>query len=555
MSIGLVSCGEENTVSDSKVNDSIVSLPIKIEPLPSNCSYVGDPLAVFTNVTVEAGLCYKTSVTDLDTQTSRLSGGIAVSDYNGDGRLDMYVTHGRNSPGKLFQQNSYNQFDNVTQASGISTESIDRGAIFVDLNHDGFLDLISVLDVFPFINMFVNNGNGTFTDNTNSIGIKLTKPAFSIAAGDYDLDGDLDLFFAHWLTKKVTILNESLWTNQGDATFIDNSYIVDIQPIIGTYLSPGNTEKEYSFTPIFADINNDRYPDMLLTGDFTSTQLLMNNNGITFDDLTSDVFTDSAGMGAAVADYDNDGDLDWFVSAIGDPLSDDLTNAAYSGNRLYQNNGGGFFTDVTDIAGVRQAYWGWGSCFADFNNDGHLDLFIVNGYDGLTLRDAERKLYAVFNDNPAVLYVNNGDNTFTERATELGVIHTKMGRGLVCYDYDRDGDQDIVIANNGEAPTLFRNNSFSHGHNFLNIKLQGAPGNNQGVGARVYLSIDGRTQMIELQSGNQYLSQNPVEAHFGLGKATKIDSLKVIWPGLEKVVTELINIKVNQFLLIEHPYN
>jgi hypothetical protein len=515
-----------------------------------------NPLAAFTNVTVEVGLCYTPSVTDLDSSTSRLAGGIAVSDYNNDGLLDIYVTHGRNGRGRLFKQNSNKQFNDVTEQAGIIISSIDRGAVFVDVNHDGRSDLMSVQDGFPFIYIFANNGNGSFTDVTESIGIKLTKPAFSVAAGDYDLDGDLDLFFAHWLTDRNDNPNEFLWTNQGDATYVDNSNIVDIRPIKGTFLAiDRDAEIEYSFTPIFADINNDRYPDMLLTGDFNSTQLLVNNNGTEFVDRTSDVFTDTAGMGAAVADYDNDGDLDWFVSAIGDPIAKSLANAAYSGNRFYKNDGYGYFTDVTDEAGVRQGHWGWGSCFADFNNDGHLDLFIVNGYDGLTTQDSEKEIFAIFNEDPALLYINNGDQTFTDRATELGVLHTKMARGLVCYDYDRDGDQDMVIANNGGAPTLYQNNTFSNGNNFLNIVLDGTVDNHQGVGARIYITIAGQERMTELQLGNQYLSQNPVEAHFGLGKATQVDRLTVVWPGLEVITTELSDVQANQFLSIPHPNN
>ena len=150
-----------------------------------------------------------------------------------------------------------------------------------------------------------------------STGINLTKPAFSVAAGDYDLDGDLDLFFAHWLTNNTDNPLEYLWQNQGDSSFIDDSQTLEIRTIKGTFLAENRAaEMEYSFTPIFADINNDRYPDMLLTGDFNSSQILVNNNGVGFVDMTTDVFTDKAGMGAAVADYDNDGDLDWFVSAL-----------------------------------------------------------------------------------------------------------------------------------------------------------------------------------------------------------------------------------------------
>lgn len=557
----IVGCGSGDTSSTSVEIEVPVSNPTPApeiqEPLSVHCADTGaDPMAAFTNVTVESGLCYTPSVTEFDSQTSRLGGGVAVADYDSDGDLDIYVTHGRNGQGKLFQQNSNNEFNDVTEQSGIDVEWIDRGAAFVDVNHDRLADLISIQDGFPFLQVFTNNGDATFTDNTDLIGIKLTKSAFSVAAGDYDLDGDLDLFFAHWLTDRTENPNEFLWTNQGDATYRDSSDLVDIHPVKGTFLAADrDAEMEYSFTPIFADINDDRYPDMLLTGDFNSTQLLVNNSGTDFVDMTTDVFTDTAGMGAAVADYDNDGDLDWFVSSIGDPIANSLANAAYSGNRFYQNDGYGYFSDVTDEAGVRQGHWGWGTCFADFNNDGHLDLFIVNGYDGMTNRDSEKKIYEIFKHDPVILYVNNGDGTFTDRAVELGLRHTKMARGLVCYDYDRDGDLDMLIANNGDAPTLYRNNNFSSSNNFLSISLQGTTDNYQAVGARVYVTVNGQQRMTELQLGNQYLSQNPVEAHFGLGQATEVELVKIVWPGLDLVTTELENVAANQFLSITHPNN
>ncbi len=149
--------------------------------------------------------------------------------------------------------------------------------------------------------------------------------------------------------------------------------------------------------------------------------------------------------------------------------------------------------------------------------------------------------------------VNNGDNTFTERATELGAIHTQMGRGLACFDYDRDGDQDMFIANSGAAPTILRNNHFAQGQHFLNIRLQGLTANPQAVGARVYITVADEQRMIELQLGNNYLSQNPVEAHFGVGLAQQVDSVRIEWPGLGGDITEMENVAIDQFLVIPHP--
>jgi hypothetical protein len=550
----LTGCGGGGGSSQSQS----VTLPVPVAIVvvqPVNCDNINESSsAAFSDVSRSAGLCYTPSSSNIDSPTSRMAGGIAVSDYNGDGLLDFYVSHGRDGHGRLFRQTSDHRFVELTKQAGIASTSISRGAAFMDINLDGWPDLISTQDGPNWLQIFANNGDGSFTDITKSTGINLTKPAFSVAAGDYDLDGDLDLFFAHWLTNNTDNPLEYLWQNQGDSSFIDDSQTLEMRTIKGTFLAEDRAaEMEYSFTPIFADINNDRYPDMLLTGDFNSSQILVNDSGVGFVDMTTDVFTDKAGMGAAVADYDNDGDLDWFVSAIGDPIANNVEFAAYSGNRLYQNQGMGDFIDATNEAGVRQAYWGWGSCFADFNNDGYQDLFVVNGYDGLSEEDSVRDIYTIFNDNPAVLYINNGDNTFTERATELGAVHTQMGRGLACFDYDRDGDQDMFIANSGAAPTILRNNHFAQGQHFLNIRLQGLATNPQAVGARVYITVVDEERMIELQLGNNYLSQNPVEAHFGVGSAQQIESVRVEWPGLGGDISEMENVAVDQFLVIPHP--
>jgi hypothetical protein len=513
-----------------------------------------DALASFTDISRNAGLCYATSATPDDSTFSRVSGGVAVADYDADGRFDIYVTHGRNTPGRLFQLQDDRTFSDATGPAGITPQSVDNGAVFFDVNADGSPDLISVQESPTFLQIFGNDGDGTFSDITDTTGITLTKPSLSIAAGDYDLDGDLDLFFTHWSPYVKQDRWEFLWQNQGDGTFVDVSNIADI----GRFPADDSGEDlpeeyEYSFTPIFADINQDRYPDLLLASDFGTSQLLINDGGTGYFDMTPILVDDRAGMGTTVADYDNDGDQDWFVSAIGDTREEFLFTGLFDGNRLYQNDGDGNLSDATDFAGVRQGFWAWGTCFADFNNDGYPDLFIVNGFDGMTEEQSVSRRYESFNEDPALLYINNEDGTFTERANELGVLHTAMGRGLVCYDYDRDGDLDMLIANSGEAPTLYRNNSFAEGNNFLNVRLKGHADNPLAVGAKIYVSTNGQEQMRELQLGGQYISQNPVEAHFGIGASQIVDTVRIVWPGIEGSESELTNVEVNRFLVIHQP--
>lgn len=513
-----------------------------------------DANAVFNDVSQNAGLCYDTTISSSDGTTARVSGGIAVSDYNADGRMDIYVTHGRNNLGKLFSLQADGSFIETTEDAGITSLSAGYGGAFLDINFDGLPDLLSIQAPPSVVQVFGNNGDGSFSDISESTGLNLTKPTLSVAAGDHDLDGDLDLFFTHWDPVNKQDRWEYFWQNQGAGSFIDISDIVDVEPF--TPVAEGDEPQlkyEYSFTPVFADFNDDWFPDILLASDYSSSQVLVNNSGTGFVDYTPPTINDRAGMGAAVADYDNDGDLDWFVSAIGDTSEENLVNGLLNGSRLYQNDGNGNFTNVTDAAGVRQGYWGWGSCFADFNNDGYQDIFTVNGYDGWSEEQSVKRSFERFNNTRALLYINNGDSTFTEKGVELGITHTAMGRGLVCYDYDRDGDLDMLIANSGGSPSLYRNNSFAEGNNFLNIRLKGLLGNPQSVGARVYISVNGQEQMRELQLGSNYVSQNPVEAHFGLASNAVIDQIRIVWPGSDPEVSELQNVQANQFLIIHQP--
>lgn len=210
-----------------------------------------------------------------------------------------------------------------------------------------------------------------------------------------------------------------------------------------------------------------------------------------------------------------------------------------TGNRLYRNKGDGKFEDVTSSAGVREGFWGWGSCMADFNNDGNLDIFHVNGW-----------WRSPFTNDPSRLFISNGDGTFDEKSIEYNLIDESSGRGVVCFDFDRDGDIDLFISPYNSNVKLFRNDG-GNKNNFINIKLKGVTPNTQAIGSRIYIEASGTTQMRELNSGNNYVSQNPVEQHFGLGNESIIDEVRVEW--LDGKTTILNNINSNQFLEIDHP--
>lgn len=510
--------------------------------------------AAFSDITASAGLCYETRQDPEDSLPSRVAGGIAVSDINNDGRWDIYVTQGRNTAGKLFTLSSEFKYQDVTVAKNIVHSGTDHSALFFDIDQDGLQDLISVQEAPSYLQVFRNTGDGSFVDVQADMDIQLTKDSYTVSAGDPDLDGDLDLFFAHWGPDEEQDRWEFLWRNLGDGKYEDASYMVEVGKFSGNDDADNpQIEDEFSFTPIFADINDDRYPDLLIASDWNTSQALINNAGTELIDSKQNVISDRAGMGAAVADYDNDGDLDWFVSAIGDIREQYLHIGLFDGNRLYQNDGDGNFTDVTDVAGVRQGYWGWGSCFADFNNDGHVDLFVVNGFDGMTEEASVNGYFEPYRHDRAVFYVSNGDGTFTEQSAEVGINHTLMGRGLACFDYEKDGDVDILIANSGLSPSLFRNNNFAEENNFINVRLQCGVPNPECVGARVYVTTGELVQVRELQKGNNYVSQNPVNAHFGLGDATQVDEIRVVWPGIEAEENSISNVEPNQFLVLHRP--
>ena len=290
------------------------------------------------------------------------------------------------------------------------------------------------------------------------------------------------------------------------------------------------------------------YRNLLLTGDFGTSRVFLNQGDGTFLEQALAVVGEENGKGSAVGDYDNDGDLDWFVSGIFDPggvLAGDPTVAA-SGNRLYRNNGDGTFVDVTDAAGVRDGGWGQATAFGDLNLDGSLDLYLVNGMGGLPDGTSGEN----FSEDAARLFIGDPAGTFTEQASLLGVADTGMGRGMVLVDFDRDGDLDILNQNVTQTTKLYRNDLETAEH-FLVIKLIGRAANREAIGTRIYLTAGGVTQMRELRRGNNFVSANAVEAHFGLGSAALAEELRIIWPDGGESTFE--NIVAGQHLQLRQP--
>ena len=423
-------------------------------------------------------------------------------------------------------------FEDVAAAAGVAANGdMASGPLFFDADGDGALDLFVGGTRGTPNRLFVSNRDGTFTDRTAASGLPPIMDTFSASAADYDRDGDLDLFLTHWQTPMQA---SHLWRNNGHGVFVNVDDTAGINTI-------GDGMWDWSFTANFCDLDGDAWPDVVVTGDFKTSRVFMNRRDGTFADATTPVISDENGMGAAVGDYDNDGDVDWFVASIFDETGVPNAEWGITGNRMYANRGDGSFDDATDIAGVRRGGWGWGASFVDVDNDGWLDLFQVNGWPF----EVE-----TFLADPSRLFMNAGDGTFLERSSEAGAADTGQGRGVVCFDYDRDGDIDLFITNYRSAPVLLRNDS-DNGNAWLTLSLRGPARNVQAIGARVRIESGGLTQAREVGCGNNYLSQNPAELHVGMGTHERADRIRIDWP--DGAVTTLLDVAARQRLVVEHP--
>ena len=288
---------------------------------------------------------FDSSVTDLS-ETDRASGGIAAADYDADGDIDLYVVGGNTEPNSLYQNQGDGTFVDVAMEAGVDFTHWGSGPAFGDIDGDGDLDLF-IGSVHGDSYYLLENRDSIFVDITGASGIQLTSPnTFSATFFDYDRDGFVDIFLSHWGTNRQSgNETETVWRNQGDGAFVASS--------IETGVAAGLTENDtdWSYTPNFSDIDQDGDSDLLMTSDFGESQVFLNNDDGSFTKTTNRaVIVDQNGMGASVGDYDNDGDMDWFVTSI---YTRDVLDSSVEGceelfgNRLYRNRGAGVFEDVS----------------------------------------------------------------------------------------------------------------------------------------------------------------------------------------------------------------
>lgn len=510
---------------------------------PGSSPAASSTTSFFQEATSAAGLNYshseKTYTTNsFDEMAHGMTGGLAAGDINGDGYIDLFLTGGNLSTNRLLLNNGSGVFTDVTTSYGLGSSSrSDSGPAFIDFDGDNDLDLIvgnigeTTAHTNDTVRVYRNDGT-TFTNITGSAGISFPVGAcpgtesdcidtYNVSVGDIDNDGWMDVYLGHWSRPTSdNVKAYHLWKNNGNSTFSDvtTAYGLDSQI--------------FTFTAAFADIDGNAFKDLIAANDFNGQKLWLNTSATP---LTSSgiSFPGWNAMGLAVGDIDNDGDNDWMFTHIYDPPS----NSNYTGNRMWRNEGGSY-TDISASAGIAQGSWGWGICFADFNNDTYLDIFHVNGMHN-----------PAYNDT-SVLFINNGDSTFTNKTSEYGISDSGQGRGVVCFDADRDGDIDIVVFNNNGSYKYYRNNKGNE-KNWITIRLQGNSPNTKGIGSKITITAGSLSLRRDISADNHYAGQNPAEAHFGLGSVSSIDTITVNWA--DGATSNLSNVSVNQTLTIAHP--
>ena len=470
-------------------------------------------------------------------------GGVSWADYDNDGDWDLYSTHQLGN--LLYRNNGDGTFTDVAGELGLDLKqrNMKAGSAWGDYDNDGDVDLWVPL---PKSHLLSNNGDGTFTDVAADAGIVTRPQARGGAWGDYDADGDLDLYVA------VKWEKDHFFRNNGDGTFTDVA--ADLE--VGQHLLDKTVAVEAegrndpmvsgsSFQPLWFDYNNDNHLDLFIAVDRGSNELYKNNGDETFTAVTEDcgIFLVGQGMGVDAGDYDRDGDLDLYVTNWG-TMAWGGTGYGLTPNYFFRNNGDGTFDEVSAATGTRgRSGVGWGVSFFDYDNDGDVDLAATNGHNRTASR-WEREAR-----NVDLFYRNNGDGTFTDATEISGVGLTCQGQGLGTADYDGDGDLDLFTDCLDDRDHLFRNDLANYlGDTWLKIRLEGTESNHFGVGSVARVTAGGVTQMEQLFAGGSTYSQDASELHFGLAGEPIAESVEITWPG--GIVQTLTDVQANQTITV-----
>ncbi len=517
--------------------------------------------------------------------------GVAIGDINNDGLPDIFLA-GNMVSSRLYLNKGNMRFEDITQAAGVTTDRWCTGVTMVDINNDGYLDIYVSVSGPPWSTaasranlLFINNGDGTFTESAAKYGIADTGFTTQAVFLDYNGDGYLDLFLLEnspedftrgGLTVHPAGLHmnsprsyNQLYRNNGDGTFTNVSKEAGIL-----------TELGYGLGVAVADFNGDGWPDIYISNDDRPNDVLyINNRDGTFTDRAAEWLrhTSYAGMGIDVADFNNDGwpdilQVDMMPEALrarkrmsGSTSYGDFLDMgrrgfrpAYTLNTLQLNNGatrGGdvSFSEISRLAGVAYTDWSWSALFGDFDNDGYKDIFITSGYpkavtdfdyqtgvfaarrarDQQTAKQRERQLLKELRayQVPNHVFRNEGGLRFSDKTHAWGMDQPGFSYGAAYADLTNDGRLDLVVNNIDGPAAIYKNvkplNDSSH---YLEITLDGTSPNRRGIGSTLILTAGGQKQYLYHSPTRGYMSTMDGREHFGLGRAKRVDSLEVIWP-------------------------
>lgn len=532
----------------------------------------------FKDVSSESGI----NVSHISTAENRyiiesMSGGAAVFDCDGDGFLDVATVNGSSvenfkKGGNLFvtlyrqidgEKSKTPKFVNITASANLTRKGWGMSVTAVDFDGDGILDLF----VTGFAGNAVYRGKGAckFEDVTEKTGLKGIGFQTGAAWADYDRDGDLDVFVAGYVSLDLNNLpvfgssktclykgirvqcgprglpgeRDYFYRNKGDGTFEE----------IAEKTGLADKNKYYGLGVVWADYDNDGWLDLYVANDSSPNYLYKNNRDGTFSDVSFESGTSYSGsgeeqgsMGVGFADYDNDGAPDIFV-----------TNFENEPNTLYRNLGDKGFLDVSAESKVAQPskpLVGWGTSFVDFDNDGLLDLLVVNGHVYSQMEFLKSETVAGFRQ-PLLLQRNTGDGKFEDVSVASGLRNLPLfsGRGAAFGDLNNDGLIDVVITNLGDKPTVLLNTTENKNQRVA-FKLVQNGKNKDAIGARVTLKTDKRSMIQEVQAGASYLSQNDFRLYFGLGSGEKIQSIEVRWS--DGKIETISGVLPNRILTVTH---
>ena len=467
--------------------------------------------------------------------------GVAYIDYDNDGLPDLFVVSGPEAPSRMYHNEGGGKFREVTEALGLTRKGWGQGVCAGDFDNDGYTDLF--VTYWGQNALYHNVGGRRFEDVTAKLHLTQDRVRYNTGCAflDYDNDGKLDLFVSNYLKFDFATTPKpganpycfyrGMAVNCGprglpfDRNLLyhnDGAAFRDVSDESGISKPDGN----YSLGVLTGDFNGDGLTDIYVACDQTPSILYMNQGGGKFVDealLRGTALDENgkalSGMGVAAADYSHDGLPSIFRSNFSDELE-----------TLYRNRGKGEFEDVSVEAGLGQntRFVGWGCGFFDFDNDGWPDLLLVNGH---AFPEVDRLKIDIHYRERAILYRNDRGH-FTDISGQAGegIAEMHSSRGAAFGDYDNDGAVEVLINNQGEAPSLLRQRTKPANH-WVILKLEGVTSNRSAIGARVRVTAGGLVQTAEVRSGGGYLSQSDLRLHFGLGSAKRVEKLEITWPG------------------------